>query len=307
MLRGTIKPYFEETLKTLAELSPKDIQDFYTVQLMRVKASTVIHYHVIIHRALKYAFKTGMIDVNPASRVDRPKKEIFVGSFYDKDEMAKLFEVAIGTRLELPIYFGAFYGLRRSEIIGLKWDSIDFQQDTITIRHTVVDCYLDGKKVTIASDRTKTKSSMRTLPLVPMFREGLLRLQEEQENNRRLCGRCYCADYPDYICVDEMGNLLKPHYVSWAFPKLLEQNGLRRIRFHDLRHSCASLLLANGVPLKQIQEWLGHSDFSTTANIYAHLDYASKISSAEAMQSALNLPNPLPGTSGKPILPIIHV
>ena len=176
MLRGTIKPYFEKTQKTLAELSPKDIQDFYTVQLMRVKAATVIHYHVIIHRALKYAFKTGMIDVNPASRVDRPKKEIFVGSFYDKDEMAKLFEVAIGTRLELPIYFGAFYGLRRSEIIGLKWDSIDFQQDTITIRHTVVDCYLDGKKVTIASDRTKTKSSMRTLPLVPMFREGLLRL-----------------------------------------------------------------------------------------------------------------------------------
>lgn len=126
MLRASIKPYFERERKTLAELCPKDIQDFYTAQLLRVKASTVIHYHVIIHRALQYAFKTGMIDVNPAARVDRPRMERFVGSFYDKEEMAKLFELAVGTRLELPIYFGAFYGMRRSEILGLKWDSIVF-------------------------------------------------------------------------------------------------------------------------------------------------------------------------------------
>lgn len=70
------------------------------------------------------------------------------------------------------------------------------------------------------------------------------------------------------------------NYLTSAFPKFLEDHGLRRMRFHDLRHSCASLLLANGVPLKHIQEWLGHSDFTTTANIYAHLDYKSKITSA---------------------------
>ena len=72
-----------------------------------------------------------------------------------------------------------------------------------------------------------------------------------------------------------------------SFPKLLKANGLRHIRYHDLRHSCASLLLANGVPMKQIQEWLGHSDFSTTANIYAHLDYSSKLTSADAMLNGL--------------------
>ena len=103
----------------------------------------------------------------------------------------------------------------------------------------------------------------------------------------RVCGRCYNRNYLDYICVDEMGTLLSPNYVSSAFSKLLEKHGLRHIRFHDLRHSCASLLLANGVPMKQIQEWLGHSDFSTTANIYAHLDYSSKLSSAEAMVNGL--------------------
>ena len=83
--------------------------------------------------------------------------------------------------------------------------------------------------------------------------------------------------------LDEMGNILKPDYLSTGFASLLEKNDMRHIRFHDLRHTCASLLLKNGVPMKQIQEWLGHSDFSTTANIYAHLDFNSKLDSAQAM------------------------
>ena len=86
-----------------------------------------------------------------------------------------------------------------------------------------------------------------------------------------------------------MGNLLMPDYVSDSFRLILRNFGLRPIRFHDLRHSCASLLLANGVPMKQIQEWLGHSDFSTTANIDSHLDDSSKISSAEAMMNGLGM------------------
>ena len=165
----------------------------------------------------------------------------------------------------------------------------DFEQNTIEICHTVTTVRLDGKKVIVESDTTKTKASKRTLPLVPVFRERLLALQEEQKENRKLCGRCYNKKYADYICVDAMGNLLKPDYLSDSFQIILQNYHLRRIRFHDLRHSCASLLLANGVPMKMIQEWLGHSDFSTTANIYSHLDYASKVSSAEAMLNGLGM------------------
>ena len=104
------------------------------------------------------------------------------------------------------------------------------------------------------------------------------------------CGRSYHKQFAGYVCINEMGDLIKPHYVTEQFPKLLDANGLRRIRFHDLRHSCASRMLANGVPMKQIQDWLGHSDFSTTANIYAHLDYTSKLSSAKAMVSGMAPP-----------------
>ena len=87
--------------------------------------------------------------------------------------------------------------------------------------------------------------------------------------------------------MNELGERMRPNYLTEYFPKYIAKHGMPKMRFHDLRHSCASLLLANGVPLKQIQEWLGHSDFSTTANIYAHLDYRSKISSAQAMEQGM--------------------
>ena len=284
-----IVPYFRERKIMLQDLQAKDIQNFYLYQLKRVSANSVIHYHANIHKALKYAVKIDLIDVNPADKVDRPKKDKFVGSFYDADEVNHLFEIAEGTILEIPILLGAFYGLRRSEAIGLKWDAVDFEQNTLTICHTVVQCNIDGKRELIAADTTKTKSSMRTLPLVPFVRERLLALRAEQAENRRLCGRCYNGEYLEYICVNEIGDLIKPSYVTEQFPKLLDKYEMRRIRYHDLRHSCASLLLKNGVQMKEIQDWLGHSDFSTTANTYAHLDYASKLNSADAMLGGLGI------------------
>ena len=288
-VKSIIAPYFRKKKILLRDLQAHDIQMFYQEQLQRVKASSVIHYHANIHKALKYAVKNDMILSNPADKVERPKQDKFYGNFYDRDELNKLFEAVTGTKLELPVLLGAFYGLRRSEIVGLKWSAIDFEQNTITISHTVTSCNLDGKCVIVAKDTTKTKSSRRTLPLVPYFHEKLLAVKAQQERNQKLCGRSYNREFLEYICVDDIGNRFKPNYITSQFPKLLERNGFRKIRFHDLRHSCASLLLASGVPMKHIQEWLGHSDFSTTANIYAHLDYSSKLTSASAMESNFHL------------------
>ncbi len=289
MATRIIIPYFETLNIKLKELTTEDIQEFYSAQLERVSANTVIHYHAVIHRALKYAVKIKTIQSNPAVNVERPRKEKFIGSFYDKKEINTLFDIIQGHPLEVAIKLAAFYGLRREEIIGLKWTAIDFENNTLTIQHTVTECNLDGKHIEVASDTAKTDSSLRTMPLVTNFREMLLAKKEKQEHYRKLCGRSYCKEYLDYIFVNEMGERWKPRYLSDGFKRILEQNGLRRIRFHDLRHTCASLLLANNVPMKKIQEWLGHSDFSTTANIYAHLDFQSKISSAEAMLTELDM------------------
>ena len=129
------------------------------------------------------------------------------------------------------------------------------------------------------ADRAKTKSSLRTLPLVPPIRDRLLMLKGQQDTYRRLCGKSYNREYLGYLCVDEIGNIIRPNYVSEQFPKLLEKNGLR--------HSCASLMVMNGVSMKQVQEWLGHSTFSITADIYAHLDYKSKQGSAGVIANLL--------------------
>ncbi|MED9891861.1 tyrosine-type recombinase/integrase [Ruminococcus champanellensis] len=286
-IKSKIIPYFEEQHPGLAlqNVTPKHIQDYYTYELTvrGVSANTVIHRHANIRKALQHAFKLGLIDSNPADRIERPKKEKFVGSFYEEDELNHLFEVVRGDPIELGVILGAFYGLRRSEAVGLKWDAIDFKKKTITIRHTVTQATIDGKSKIIQKDRTKTKSSYRSLPLVPPFEELLHRLKAKQEQNRKLCGRAYCTKYTDYIYVNEIGELVKPGYLTQHFPYILEKNGLRKIRYHDLRHSCASLLYANGVSLKEIQEWLGHSDIATTSNIYTHLNFNSKIASANAI------------------------
>lgn len=290
MVRSTIAPYFRKIRVKLCDLEARHIQTFYNEKLKVVKPNTVIHYHAVIHSALKYAVKTDMLSENVADKVDRPKKNSFQPVFLSAEEMEKLFKALKGSKLELPVMVAAFYGFRRGEVLGLKWDAIDFERGTISVTHTVTTVELDGKRTELAQDSAKTKSSLRTLPLVGPFKDYFMQVKQAQEYNKAICGDCYNYDYDGYVFVDEMGNRMKPNYLTTEFPDFCEKHGLRRMRFHDLRHSCASLLLANGVPLKQIQEWLGHSDFSTTANIYAHLDYTSKLTSAQAMESGLALP-----------------
>lgn len=284
-IKSRIVPYFEQKELRLKEVTPKDIQDYYqySLDVEKVSANTVIHRHANIRKALQYAMKTELIDKNPADLIERPRKDKFVGSIYDAAELDVLFGIVRGLRIEMAVILGAFYGLRRSEVVGLKWNAIDFKKKTITIKHTVTEVTIDGKMITVEKDRTKTKSSYRTLPLVKPFEELLLKLKAEQEENRRVCGKTYCKDYLGYIYVNELGERIKPNYITQNFSIILNNNNLKKIRFHDLRHSCASLLYANGVSLKEIQEWLGHSDISTTSNIYTHLDFNSKISSANAI------------------------
>ncbi|MBQ2212119.1 MAG: site-specific integrase, partial [Ruminococcus sp.] len=278
---------------TVASITAKDIQMFYAHELKTVSPNTVIHEHANIHRALKYALKMDLIDFNPADKVDRPKKQKFIAEHYSLEELEALFDASKNHYLGLLIQVTAFYGLRRSETLGLRWDAIDFENKTITIKHILTTVQIDGKQTIIKEDRAKTKSSLRSLPLVPRFEKAFKELKEQQEENRRVCGKSYCTEYIDYIFVNGIGKIYNPNSVTEAFGKLPKENGLRKIRFHDLRHSCASLLLANGVSLKEIQEWLGHSDIATTADIYSHLDFKSKISSAYLMDGVLNLPEPI--------------
>ncbi len=277
--------YFDEKNIYLKELQPYHIQEFYNSLYREGKnGNTAIHYHVLIREALQSAVKLGLVQKNVADLVDRPKKEKYQAEFYNKAELMKLFEVIRGDPLELIIHITAYYGLRRSEVLGLKWSAIDFENKMIKINHKVVE--VDNKLV--AKNKMKNKTSNRTLPLIPQIEQMLKAEKQKQEENRKLCGKSYNTKFLDYVCVNPLGELLKPDFISHHFKIIQNRHKLKHIRFHDLRHSCASLMLANGVPMKQIQEWLGHSTFQTTADIYAHLDFSSKLSSANAISAALD-------------------
>lgn len=236
MVKGKIVPYFRNTGLTLDGIQAKHIQSFYLHELKTVSPGTVIHYHANIHKALKYAVKMDLIPFNPADKVERPKKQRYIADYYRQEELERLLEASKDHPYSLLIQMTAFYGLRRSEALGLKWDAIDFERDTITIKHIVTNAKIDGKCEIVCADRAKTKSSLRSLPLVSNIREKLLALREQQKENRRVCGNCYSKKYDGYVFVDAMGNIFNPRSVTANFSKLLEQNGLRHIRFHDLRH-----------------------------------------------------------------------
>jgi len=271
-----IHPYFNQKGICLLDLTTKHIQAYCTYKLKFVSPNTVIKHLTLIRTALQYAKKTRAIKENPADFVERPKKQKFIGDFYNKDEIATLLGVIKCSPIETPLMFAIYFGLRRSEIVGLKWSAVDWVNRTFFIGHKVVPINDDGKYRLEFSDTLKTKSSYRTMPLDDTFMAFLTELKSKQEINKEIFGMSYCYDYDGYICVNDVGELINPNYISVAFRKLLKKNNMRHIRLHDLRHSSASLLLALGYNLKDIQAWLGHGDIGTTMNLYAKLEASAK-------------------------------
>ena len=288
MVSARIRPHFEKLNLLLTEVEPKHIKMLYDEILEQgYTTNTVIHYHAVLHQALAYAVKNDYILSNPADRVKRPKKNKHISSFYTKEEILTLLDIAKDDPIYIPIVLSAYYGFRRSETLGMRWSAIDFENKTITVNHKVTELTENGKTIVYAEDKLKTKSSYRTLPLIPVVEEKLLEHKAKLERNQKLFGNSYCKEYMDYVCVDEMGKLFRPNFVSDHFGWLLKKYGLKKLTFKELRHSCASMLVAEGIPMKSIQEWLGHSNFSTTADIYSDIDYHAKQQSAAAIGNAL--------------------
>ena len=297
MTNGKIRRYFQRRPQlTVGNLKPQDIQDFYqTLFADGVVANTVIHYHALLRRAFQQAFKEERIDANPFDRVGRPKKNKFHGENYTQEELLTLLHLARGDVIYPAILLAGAMGLRRSEALGVRWSRIDWEKRTVLLDTKIVEYRENGKKKVEPVEEMKNKSSRRTLPLPDPVVEMLQVQKEHREVYRKMFQGSYNAQYLDYVCVNQLGELLRPSYVTDHFRELLEKYGLRHIRFHDLRHTFASLLINQDVPLINVSNFLGHSDLSTTANIYAHLDKASKQASAAVISDILQ--------GGKPARP----
>ena len=302
MTNGKIRRYFQRRPQlTVGNLKPQDIQDFYqTLFAGGVVANTVIHYHALLRRAFQQAFKEERIDANPFDRVGRPKKNKFHGENYTQEELLTLLHLARGDVIYPAILLAGAMGLRRSEALGVRWSRIDWEKRTVLLDTKIVEYRENGKKKVEPVEEMKNKSSRRTLPLPDPVVEMLQVQKEHREVYRKMFQGSYNAQYLDYVCVNQLGELLRPSYVTDHFRELLDKYGLRHIRFHDLRHTFASLLINQDVPLINVSNFLGHSDLSTTANIYAHLDKASKQASADVISDILQGENRHAQPKGEP-------
>lgn len=274
---------------TLGEIIYTHIQEFLNYKLDQgIKGSSAKQYYLTLHSAFAYAVKMDMLLIHPMDKLTVPRAERHEATFYNVDELNSLFNVFENDKLELIVHIAAYYGLRRCEILGLRWDAIDFKNKTLTVQRKIVSDYDEnGEAKLFVENRLKTNSTRRTLPLIPHIEKMLLEKKKTEEHCRKICGKSFDTEFDGFICRDNLGCMISPNYVTQHFHYIINRNGMKHLRFHDLRHSCAGLLLANDIPMKAIQEWLGHSNFSITANLYSHLEYNAKVTSAETIARVL--------------------
>ena len=273
-----IIPYFKSKKTLVEDITPDMLQEFIDYERVNgnnkkgkseLSRTSLKRIKIVLGLVCKEARRDGLITSNPTEFITLPKSVKRDVTYYNEKQLKTLFECIRDEDIYPIIYVTVLYGLRRSEALGLKWDSVDFENKTVTIKHTVVR-FSD----VIEKDRTKTASSYRTYPLPDEIEQIFLHQREKEKLGRKTYGELY--EENDYIFKWDYGRMYNPDFITRKFSKLLKANDLPHIRFHDLRHSCASLLISKGFTLKDIQEWLGHADIETTANIYAHLDQERK-------------------------------
>ncbi|WP_297131488.1 tyrosine-type recombinase/integrase [Terrisporobacter sp.] len=245
----------------LCDIKPIHIQS-YVDDLLDLLTPQTIKVHLnILNIVLKRAYKLKLIKENVVQYVDVPKNKKYKNDIYDANDMQLLLEKCQGTSIELPIILASGLGLRISEILGLTWNNIDFNDSTITIDKITV---RDNGKVILKEP--KTESSIRTISAPKEIILMLKRLKKDRLS-AKLKGE---KSHRELVFYDKNLNPIAQDVLSKKFRLFLKENNLKHIRFHDLRHSHVTLLINAKVPIKVISERVGHSNINTTLNIYSH-------------------------------------
>lgn len=204
--------YILQQRNGVGNITAKDIEDFYEWMFASgVVANTVIHYHTVLHSAFKRAFKDGLIDSNPFDRIDRPKKNKFTGENYSEEELIAMLGLIRGDIIYPAVMLAGGLGLRRSEALGARWSRVDWEKKTILLDTKIIEYKENGKVIVEPVEEMKNKSSRRTLPLPDPVYEMLCEEREKQDLYRRMFKGSYNRKYDDYICVDQLGGLIRPN------------------------------------------------------------------------------------------------
>lgn len=286
-VKNWIKKYFtmEEHKKTVKEITADDLDDFYDYcRENNLKNSSIDHYNDNISSAYNYLLKKGIVKYNPTKQINPIVVEVVEVSTYNKQEILKLLNILKDDVIELPTLFDSYYGLRRSEIIGLRKEVFDFEANNFIINHVAIQN--DGKEhieKVYFKDKTKSKKGYRSLPLFPEIKDAVLKKLDRIEENKKIFGNEYNHKYDGYICVQDNGDLIQPNFFTKRFGKIIKRNNLRKITPHGLRHSIATLLHLEGVDIRDLQDWLGHESISST-NRYTRSDFQKQISTGKTVR-----------------------
>ena len=240
---------------------------------------TVVHHHRVLSEALKQAVRWRLLSINPCGLVDPPRPARREMNTIDEAETAALIGAAESSRIGAPVLLAATTGMRRGEILGLRWSDVDFERRTISVAQT-----LEETKTALAFKEPKTARSRRMIALPQVAIEALRRHRARQAQER-LRVRPAWADL-DLVCTDAIGEPIRPDYLTHAFTKLVARLGLK-VRFHDLRHSHLSHLLAAGVHPKVASERAGHTSVGFTLDVYSHVMPGLQEDAANRIDAAL--------------------
>lgn len=292
-LRIVIK-YFSEHKVLLTELKPEHIRDFYNY-LLTVEHGTgerhsigysnrsIKDIAILVRASLEDAVILKYISESPAIKIKTPHRntDIQTKAYVGSDDVDIFLDSIKGHRLEAAYLLALYYGLRREEILGLKWSAIH-EDGKLHIEHTV-----SRVKSTIAKDRTKTDASQRSYPIPDKIRDELSKIRDKQSENRKLFGNKYIES--DYIFTWEDGHCYSPDYLTKSFKKIVRNDDRLddSLTLHSLRASCVSILIHSGTDIKDVQAWVGHRDVQTTLNIYARTNEKQQNKVANKMADTL--------------------
>jgi integrase len=229
-----------------------------------LSAQSVVHLHRVLHRALAQAVKWQLRARNPVDAVEPPKPERREMRALDEDQTAELLSVLEGRRLYIPVLLAVTTGLRRGELLGLRWSDVDLASGTLTVQQT-----LEQTKDGLRFKSPKTHRSRRSIVLPEMTVEALGSHRAAQAEEKLALGPAW--DEHGLVCPRQGGAPSAPDVFSTAFAAFVRRSGMKPFRFHDLRHSHATHLLRAGVHPKVVSERLGHSSVGITLDTYSHV------------------------------------
>lgn len=266
----------------LSKLTPLDVQRLYANRRAAgLGATTVHHLHAIIHRALKQAMRWGLVERNVSEMIDAPRRTLPDVTTWNAKQTAAFLAAGDSSNLAALWRLALLTGMRRGELLGLMWDDLDLERGTLSVRRTLS----RGKGGTWELGQPKTASGRRSIALPPSC-VAALRKQRAAQNAERLRLGPVWEDH-GFVFTNETGGPLHVNSLVGRFRKLTMVAGVPSIRFHDLRHTSATLLLAEGVHPKIVQERLGHADISMTLNRYSHVTPGMQRQAADTIDAAI--------------------